>query len=141
MCLIQGPDPEVDPERAHFRGPLKAAITIIEFGDLECPLTAAQRWFLAYSSPSRSPNPHHLAVLTRPGFDRAAPTRPGTSRIRLPPATPTCCDRTAAKVSHLHSNHQRLTAHVDRGLDGDEDLAAGVLHLEVPDRATASASG
>ena len=26
------------------------------------------RWFLAYSSPSRSPDPHHLAVLARPDF-------------------------------------------------------------------------
>ena len=26
------------------------------------------RWFLAYSSSSRSPNPHHLAVLARHGF-------------------------------------------------------------------------
>ena len=51
------------------------------------------RWFLAYSSPSRLPNPHHLAVLARPGFVRAAPTLPGTSRIRLPPASPPCCDR------------------------------------------------
>src|SRR3954452_7713353 len=46
------------------------------------------RRFLAYSSPSRSPDPHHLAVLTRPGFVRAAPTLPGTTRIRLPPAPP-----------------------------------------------------
>ena len=51
------------------------------------PLRDVQRWFLAYSSPSRSPNPHHLAVLARPGFVRAAPTHPGTSRDRLPPAT------------------------------------------------------
>jgi hypothetical protein len=29
--------------------------------------------------------------------------------------TPPCCDRTEAKVSHLHSNRQRLTAHVDQG--------------------------
>jgi len=29
---------------------------------------------------------------------------PGTSRSGLPPATPPCCDRTAVKVSHLHSN-------------------------------------
>ena len=74
-------------------------------------LRDVQRRFLAYSSPSRSPDPHHLAVLARPGFVRAAPTLPGTSRIRLPSASPPCCDRTAAKVSHLHSNQQRLTAH------------------------------
>jgi hypothetical protein len=44
-------------------------------------------------------------VLTRPGFVGAAPALPGTTRIRQPPATPTCCDRPEAKVSHLHSNH------------------------------------
>src|SRR6266699_2988072 len=69
--------------------------------------------FLAYSFPPCSPDPHHLAVLARPGFVRAAPALPGTTRIRLPPASPPCCDRTAAKVSHLHSNKQRLTAQRD----------------------------
>jgi hypothetical protein len=39
------------------------------------------RRFLAYSSPSRLPDPHHLAVLARPGVVRAAPTLPGTTRI------------------------------------------------------------
>jgi hypothetical protein len=63
------------------------------------------RRFLAYSSPSRSPGPAHLAVLNRPGFVRAAPTLPGITRLRPPSAPPPCCDRTAAKVSHLHSNH------------------------------------
>jgi len=38
-------------------------------------------------------------------------TLPGTSRVRLPPASPPCCDRTAVQVSHLHSIDQRLTAH------------------------------
>ena len=69
-----------------------------------------KRRFLAYSFPPRSPDPPHLAVLARPGFVRAAPALPGTTRIRLPSASPPCCDRTAAKVSHLHSNRQRLTA-------------------------------
>jgi len=54
--------------------------------------------------------PHHLAVLARPGFVRAAPALPGTTRIRLPSASPPCCDRTKAKVSHLRSSKQRLTA-------------------------------
>ena len=67
--------------------------------------------FLTYSSPSRSPNPRHLTVLTRPGFVRAAPTLPGTPRIRLPSATSTCCDRPTVQVSHLHSINKRLTAH------------------------------
>ena len=61
--------------------------------------------FLAYSFPPRSPDPPHLAVLARPGFVRAAPALPGTTRIRLPSASPPCCDRTEAKVSHLHSNN------------------------------------
>jgi hypothetical protein len=38
-------------------------------------------------------------------------TLPGTTQVRLPPAPPPCCDRQAVKVSHLHSNSQRLTAH------------------------------
>ena len=78
------------------------------------------RRFLAYSSPSRSPNPNHLAVLARPGFVRAAPALPGTTRIRLPPASPPCCDRTEAKVSHLHSNNSARCA-------GWRSLAAQLL--------------
>ncbi len=35
--LIQDLIPEVDLERDHIRGPLDASITIIEFGDFECP--------------------------------------------------------------------------------------------------------
>ena len=60
--------------------------------------------FLAYSSPSRLPDPDHLAVLARPGFVRAAPALPVITRLRLPSAPPPCCDRPTAKVSHLHSN-------------------------------------
>jgi hypothetical protein len=44
-------------------------------------------------------------VLTHPGFVRAAPTLPGTSRIRLPSASPSRCDDQAVQVSHLHSNN------------------------------------
>ncbi len=35
--LIQDLIPEVDPERDHIRGSHQAAITVIEFGDFECP--------------------------------------------------------------------------------------------------------
>ena len=73
-------------------------------------LKDVKRRFLAYSFPPRSPDPPHLAVLKRPGFVRAAPALPATTRIRLPSATATCCDRPQAKVSHLHTNQQRLTA-------------------------------
>jgi protein-disulfide isomerase len=35
--LIQDLIPAVDPERDHLRGPHHATITVIEFGDFECP--------------------------------------------------------------------------------------------------------
>jgi Na+/H+ antiporter NhaA len=35
--LIQDLIPEVDPESDHLRGPVGAPITVIEFGDFECP--------------------------------------------------------------------------------------------------------
>jgi Na+/H+ antiporter NhaA len=35
--LIQDLIPEVDADRDHIRGPLNASITVIEFGDFECP--------------------------------------------------------------------------------------------------------
>jgi len=61
--------------------------------------------FLAYSFPSRSPDPHHLAVLTRPGLSGLLPPSPappgsGCPQLHRPAAT-----GTAVKVSHLHSNH------------------------------------
>ncbi len=37
MTLIQDLIPEVDVERDHLRGPLDAPITVIEFGDFQCP--------------------------------------------------------------------------------------------------------
>ena len=48
----------------------------------------SSRWFLAYSSSSRLPDPPHLAMLARPGVVRAAPALSGTSRIGLPSASP-----------------------------------------------------
>jgi hypothetical protein len=39
-----------------------------------------------------------------PALSGLLPPSPGTTRIRLPPASPPCYDRTAAKVSHLYSN-------------------------------------
>jgi Na+/H+ antiporter NhaA len=37
LRLIQDLIPEVDVERDHIRGPLDATMTVIEFGDFECP--------------------------------------------------------------------------------------------------------
>ena len=67
--------------------------------------------FLAYSSPSRLPDPHHLAVLARPGFVRAAPALPGITRIRLPSASPSRCDGTGGKGLSPPLEPLRLTAH------------------------------
>ena len=69
------------------------------------------RRFLAYSSPSRSPNPNHLAVLARPGLVRAAPALPGTTRIRLPSAPPSCCDRISDVGLSPPFESLRFTAH------------------------------
>jgi hypothetical protein len=48
--------------------------------------------FLAYSSSSRLPDPHLLAVPARPGFVRTAPALPSTSWIRMSSASPPCSD-------------------------------------------------
>lgn len=61
-------------------------------------------------------------------------THPGTSRDRLPPASPPRCDGTEAKVSHLHSINKRLTAH--RRCDAPSGPApaerlVGVLHIRI----------
>jgi Na+/H+ antiporter NhaA len=37
LRVLQDLIPEVDPERDHIRGPHRAPLTIIEFGDFECP--------------------------------------------------------------------------------------------------------
>ncbi len=74
-------------------------------------LKRPQHRFLAYAFSSRSPGPTHPAVLGRPDFVAAAPTLTDVLRLRLPPASPHRYDGEATKVSHLHSNNQRLAAH------------------------------
>jgi len=63
---------------------------------------ALQHRFLAYTFPSRSPDPAHPAVLDRSDFVAAAPTFPGDPRIRLPPASPDRYDGQETKAFHLH---------------------------------------
>lgn len=56
--------------------------------------------------------PHHLAVLARPVFVRAAPALPGITRIGLPSASPSCCDRISGAGLSPPLESQRLTAQV-----------------------------
>jgi hypothetical protein len=57
-------------------------------------LRGFHRWFLhSYTFPSRLPDPARLAIPDRPGVVRAAPALPCVFRIRLPSASPVCCDR------------------------------------------------
>src|SRR6266511_1735865 len=63
-------------------------------------LTERQRWFLAYTFSSCLPDPARLAVPARPGVVRAAPTLACVSTLRLPSASPACCDRPAAGPFH-----------------------------------------
>jgi len=82
--------------------------------------------FLAYSSRSRSPDPHHLTVLTHPGLVGAAPTLPGTSRIRLPPASARPLRRPDGTGLSPPLKSQRRTAH-EAGTQCVRD------HLQRPD--------
>lgn len=57
-------------------------------------LRGFHHWFLhSYTFPSRLPSPTRLAVPDRLVVVRAAPTLPCVFRIRLPSASPVCCDR------------------------------------------------
>jgi hypothetical protein len=69
------------------------------------------RRFLAYSSPSRLPDPYHLAVLARPGFVRAAPALPGITRLRLPSAPPSRCNGIDGEGLSPPLESLRFTAH------------------------------
>jgi hypothetical protein len=72
---------------------------------------AVSHRFLAYSSPSRLPDPAHLAVLARPGFVRAALALSVITRIGLPSAPPPGCDRDSGEGLSPPLEPQRLTAH------------------------------
>ena len=63
-------------------------------------LRSLTRWFLASTCSSCLPDPGRLAVPARPGVVRAAPTLACVSTLRLPSASPACCDRPAAGPFH-----------------------------------------
>jgi hypothetical protein len=65
-----------------------------------------------YTFPSRLPGPGRLAVPTRPVVVGAAPTLPYASRVRLPPASPGCCDSPEVGLPS-HPVKWRLVAHED----------------------------
>src|SRR6187399_1525913 len=77
--LIQDLIPEVDLEPDHLRGPLKGAITIIEFGD--CELLVLWPGRTGGARPSRR---HRAAVrVETPAAHRPAPgCAPGRGRLR-----------------------------------------------------------
>jgi hypothetical protein len=79
----------------------------------------------------------------RPGFVRAAPALPGTTRIRLPSATATCCDRPQAKVSHLRSNYSasRRTWSSAQSSPTNSTATSHARHLSVSGSTEKDASG
>jgi hypothetical protein len=98
--------------------------------------------FLAYTSSTRSPDPQPSGSAGHaPALSGPLATLTGTSRVGLPPASPPCHDKTAAKVSHLHSIGQRLTAHP---LVAPPRIVAGKPHdqlLHLPGYRRPSAAG
>ena len=64
----------------------------------------------SYTFPSCLPGPGRLAVPARPVVVGAAPTLPCASRVRLPPASPGCCDSPEVGLSS-HPVIWRLVAH------------------------------
>ena len=75
--------------------------------------------FLAYAFPPRSPHPRRLAVPTRHGFVRAAPTHPGTPgtgcpQLHRPAATGRRRSLTSYSINTRLTAHRRKDAGVDR---------------------------
>lgn len=100
----------VSPEQPQGSSPLPQAKWVRVASDPDppgwsrCTIEERKRRFLAYTFPSRLPDPRHLAVLTRPGFVRAAchpyPAPPGAGcpQLRNPAATePRCRSLTSTR--------------------------------------------
>src|SRR5918993_1451123 len=107
------PDTSPDPEVTHrTRWACTAPRPLSTRFEPAYLLRGFTRWFLTYTFPPRLADPGRLAVPARPAVVAAAPTLPGVSPLRLPPASPARCDGPATKVSHLHPvNTRRLVAH------------------------------
>jgi hypothetical protein len=114
--IVFGPDWHTESMSAHRRGSslpqhatgarrIQPRSTRFELAPHQGDVT---RRFLTYSSPSRSPDPDHLAVLARPGFVRAAPTRtrhlPGQAALSfaaLPRQGQRCRSLTSTQTSEV----------------------------------------
>jgi hypothetical protein len=80
-------------------------------------LEGRKRRFLAYSFPSCSPGPHHLAVLARPGFVRAAchpPRRhPGRAALSSTSLPRQGRRRRSLTSTRIHSASRRTRRHLN----------------------------
>ena len=115
-ALIQDLIPEVDPERDHVRGPADASITIIEFGDFECPycgqaepvvrelLTDTDVRYVWRHLPLTDVHPQaQLAAEAAEAAGRAGrvlgDARPAAARTRTTCGPPTWCGTPASSAS------------------------------------------
>src|SRR5665648_103257 len=89
-------DPELPSTKSLPKGSVRCKPAHIHQVRAGGRLTGLWHWFLSYTFSSRLPDPGLLAVPTRPVVVRAAPTLARVSTVRLPSASPACCDRPAA---------------------------------------------
>jgi hypothetical protein len=66
--------------------------------------------FCSYTFPSCLPSPDHLTVLARPVVVGLLSALSHIPVVRLPPASPDCCDSPAAVLSHHRTVSWRLVA-------------------------------
>jgi hypothetical protein len=113
-------------------------------------LRGVTRRFLAYAFPPRSPDPHHLAVLARPGFVRAAshPTRhhPGQAALsfvvllRPEPRSRsfTATQSTSASRRAPHIKHERTPSFCGRRqMEIADHLSGGLVGRQASATVTA----
>jgi hypothetical protein len=81
----------------------------------------AEQAYAEHSFPPRSPDPPHLGVLDTSRLCQGCSRPPRHQPDQAAPASATCRDKPPAKVSHLHTDTQHLTAH-HHPLTDDQDL-------------------